>query len=210
MLVAGDAEVHDLAGDVGDVGALVHEAGDLGLGQAERAGAVRVGVGVGVEEGEVCYGFPFLWSAKAWKRRSTAKRKSKFRWLHIKHTQVNITSNQRSSASIWVVNEHHKLNMMVAGFHVRNDESIGCYNLRCKGFVLVNAHDFQTGDWSLYREDLGNAQIIGYWPKSLFTNLDKSASIIAWGGHVTYKRRKEALQWEAGIMLMNWKEKQHL
>nr|CAD1842692.1 unnamed protein product [Ananas comosus var. bracteatus] len=147
----------------------------------------------------------------------------------------DIKSNQRSSAIIWVANDHWMMNMMGAGFHVYprlyndtklhffaawtadNDKSTGCYNLQCKGFVLVNAHvltpgdvvgpvstyngpqyymtisikkDFRTGDWFLYREDLGNAQIIGYWPKSLFTNLDNSANIIAWGGHVTYKKKE--------------------
>ncbi|OAY74194.1 hypothetical protein ACMD2_26405 [Ananas comosus] len=75
-------------------------------------------------------------------------------------------------------------------------KSTGCYNLNCEGFVLVNSHILTPGDvvepepksgnWSVYREDVDNPQLIGYWPKSLFTALAEKATIVSWGGVVSY------------------------
>ncbi|XP_058070035.1 protein neprosin-like [Magnolia sinica] len=82
----------------------------------------------------------------------------------------------------------------------------GCYNLKCPGFVQVSRDivvgsiiqpsstyngdqiettflvfkDSSTGNWWLI---YGNTQV-GYWPKSLFTSLADSASLVEWGGEV--------------------------
>ncbi|OAY67637.1 hypothetical protein ACMD2_18043, partial [Ananas comosus] len=91
--------------------------------------------------------------------------------------------------------------------------STGCYNLMCKSFVMVDWNvltpgsvvgpvsvyngeqyyitisvkkDAKTGDWFLYREDLGEPKLIGYWPKSLFTTLADRADAVSWGGMVSY------------------------
>ncbi|XP_020096142.1 uncharacterized protein LOC109715510 isoform X4 [Ananas comosus] len=96
-------------------------------------------------------------------------------------------------------------------------QSTGCYNLQCKGFKMINWNiltpgdiidnvstyngqqyyitlsikkDPHTGDWWLYREDLAMPQVIGYWPKSLFTTLADSATLIRWGGFVTYSQKE--------------------
>ncbi|OAY73599.1 hypothetical protein ACMD2_25747 [Ananas comosus] len=55
---------------------------------------------------------------------------------------------------------------------------------------FLNYKDPHTGDWWLYREDLAMPQVIGYWPKSLFTTLADSATLIRWGGFVTYSQRE--------------------
>ncbi|XP_068655752.1 protein neprosin-like [Aristolochia californica] len=91
----------------------------------------------------------------------------------------------------------------------------GCWNLDCPGFVQVNPkipigiailptsvyggrqheitllvfQDPRRGDWWLA---MGNDnKLVGYWPKSLFTHLAKSASMVIWGGEV-YKPKKAA------------------
>ncbi|XP_019100834.1 PREDICTED: uncharacterized protein LOC104789253 [Camelina sativa] len=82
----------------------------------------------------------------------------------------------------------------------------GCYNIKCPGFVLVTrdlhlgttfdrssvyggtTYYFQpkifqdgfTGNWALKLFD----EIIGYWPKELFTHLNKGASLVRFGGNV--------------------------
>nr|CAD1826344.1 unnamed protein product [Ananas comosus var. bracteatus] len=93
--------------------------------------------------------------------------------------------------------------------------STGCYNLDCEGFVMVNwdvltpgsvvnpvsiyngqqyditlsiKKDAQSGHWFLYREDLGEAKLIGYWPKSQFKSLADKATVISWGGMVIYDK----------------------
>ncbi|XP_020113700.1 uncharacterized protein LOC109727897 [Ananas comosus] len=101
-------------------------------------------------------------------------------------------------------------------YWTRDDyNSTGCYNLDCEGFVMVNwdiltpgsvvnpvsiydgqqyyitlsiKKDAKSGDWFLYREDIGDAKLIGYWPKSLFTTLADSANKISWGGVVIYDK----------------------
>nr|XP_010923377.2 uncharacterized protein LOC105046489 [Elaeis guineensis] len=88
-----------------------------------------------------------------------------------------------------------------------NYASIGCYNLLCPGFVQVNKEialgatihpissydgpqyeitiliwkDPNTGNWWL---QYGNQSALGYWPSSLFPQLQDSASEIQWGGEV--------------------------
>ncbi|OAY67636.1 hypothetical protein ACMD2_18041, partial [Ananas comosus] len=93
------------------------------------------------------------------------------------------------------------------------DSSTSCYNLECKGFVMVDWHiltpgsivspvsiydgpqyyitlsikkDTKSGNWFLYREDLGEPKLIGYWPKSLFTTLADKATMVLWSGMVIY------------------------
>ncbi|KAD5802709.1 hypothetical protein E3N88_14069 [Mikania micrantha] len=88
------------------------------------------------------------------------------------------------------------------GYH-----TTGCYNLGCTGFVQTNNDialggtlsptsqvdgsqyemtiliwkDPNEGDWWM---QLGDDELIGYWPASLFTCLSESASTVEWGGEV--------------------------
>ncbi|XP_010419279.1 PREDICTED: uncharacterized protein LOC104704982 [Camelina sativa] len=82
----------------------------------------------------------------------------------------------------------------------------GCYNTICSGFIIVSPNpsigsifskssiyggettvqftpqifqDGFTGNWALKVED----EIIGYWPKELFTHLKKGASLVRFGGN---------------------------
>ncbi|KAI7724585.1 hypothetical protein M8C21_015446, partial [Ambrosia artemisiifolia] len=87
-------------------------------------------------------------------------------------------------------------------------QETGCYNL-CSGFVQTNNNyaiggtlsptsqtdgtqhelailiwkDGRDGDWWM---DI-NGELIGYWPSSLFTYLQDSASSIQWGGEIVNK-----------------------
>ncbi|KAL3537241.1 hypothetical protein ACH5RR_000607 [Cinchona calisaya] len=85
-------------------------------------------------------------------------------------------------------------------------QSTGCYNLLCSGFVQTNNHvalggsitPFSTYQGSQYeitilvwkdpKQNLWwlkyGAEIIGYWPTSLFQYLTDSASLIEWGGEI--------------------------
>ncbi|GLT69278.1 hypothetical protein SLA2020_414390 [Shorea laevis] len=80
----------------------------------------------------------------------------------------------------------------------------GCYNLECSGFVQTNnafvigsflhpvssygATQFEIaitiyksyGNWYLQLQD----QVLGYWPRSLFTHLAIGASDLSWGGEI--------------------------
>ncbi|KAG2287967.1 hypothetical protein Bca52824_047571 [Brassica carinata] len=94
-----------------------------------------------------------------------------------------------------------------------NYQNTGCYNLRCPGFVQINKKltpgylltpistyngpqvkftiqmwkDPKTGNWWL---QLNDQELIGYWPKEIFTNLaDEGASVIEWGGEVVNKKK---------------------
>ncbi|CAF2265034.1 unnamed protein product [Brassica rapa] len=94
-----------------------------------------------------------------------------------------------------------------------NYQKTGCYNLRCPGFVQINKKltpgylltpistyngpqvkftikmwkDPKTGNWWL---QLNDQELIGYWPKEIFTNLaDEGASVIEWGGEVVNKKK---------------------
>ncbi|CAH8265148.1 unnamed protein product [Arabidopsis lyrata] len=82
----------------------------------------------------------------------------------------------------------------------------GCYNTKCPGFVIINPfpvigsfinkssiyggketfviipqvlQDGFSGNWALKIFD----EIIGYWPKELFTHLNKGASLVRFGGN---------------------------
>ncbi|KAF8085825.1 hypothetical protein N665_0645s0004 [Sinapis alba] len=94
-----------------------------------------------------------------------------------------------------------------------NYQNTGCYNLMCSGFVQINKRltpgylltpistyngpqvkftvqvwkDPKTGNWWL---QLNEKELIGYWPKELFTNLaDEGASTIEWGGEVVNTKK---------------------
>ncbi|XP_020113713.1 uncharacterized protein LOC109727908 [Ananas comosus] len=122
-------------------------------------------------------------------------------------------SQQQSGYAMWVSNEHEITNAVIAGFQADGYNSTGCYNLMCKSFVMVDWNvltpgsvvgpvsiyngaqyyitisvkkDAKTRDWFLYREDLGEPRLIGYWPKSLFTTLADRADAVSWGGMVSY------------------------
>ncbi|KAF8108933.1 hypothetical protein N665_0104s0243 [Sinapis alba] len=81
----------------------------------------------------------------------------------------------------------------------------GCYNTQCPGFVVLSrnprignkfsgssvygktsfyftlqiSQDRSTGNWGL---KIGN-EVIGYWPKELFTELNKGAPLVRYGGN---------------------------
>ncbi|XP_047312464.1 uncharacterized protein LOC124915746 [Impatiens glandulifera] len=87
---------------------------------------------------------------------------------------------------------------------------ISCFNTKCPGFIIVNtdipldyvfpnyyegegdqdveislflARDLVNGNWWL---ELGNDDMqIGFWPSSIFTGLQNSATYIDWGGEVS-------------------------
>ncbi|KAH0884525.1 hypothetical protein HID58_060621 [Brassica napus] len=94
-----------------------------------------------------------------------------------------------------------------------NYQNTGCYNLICSGFVQINKRltpgylltpistyngpqfkftvqiwkDPKTGNWWL---QLNDQELIGYWPKELFTNLaGEGASTIEWGGEVVNTKK---------------------
>ncbi|XP_078166199.1 protein neprosin-like [Carex rostrata] len=103
-----------------------------------------------------------------------------------------------------------------------SDYSTGCYNKNCPGFVEANGSnlypgeafhpplstyngeqrgitirikkDERTGDWSLYREDLGGPiggmTLLGWWPGTLFKYLSENADVIQWAGFVTHNYNK--------------------
>uniref|UniRef100_A0ACD5XAL7 Uncharacterized protein n=1 Tax=Avena sativa TaxID=4498 RepID=A0ACD5XAL7_AVESA len=86
------------------------------------------------------------------------------------------------------------------------DGKDGCANLKCDGFVPVNFAPItpgdvletsngptnvtlkiyknkQDGDWWLYfGHDINKLSAVGYWPKSLVTNMQDRSSYVAWGG----------------------------
>ncbi|CAG7907900.1 unnamed protein product [Brassica rapa] len=81
----------------------------------------------------------------------------------------------------------------------------GCYNTQCPGFVVLSRkpiignpfsgssvygktsfyftlqifQDISTGNWGLKLDN----EVIGYWPKELFTELNKGASQVIYGGN---------------------------
>ncbi|OAY69891.1 hypothetical protein ACMD2_17816 [Ananas comosus] len=63
---------------------------------------------------------------------------------------------------------------------------VSVYNGEQYYITISVKKDAKTGDWFLYREDLGEAKLIGYWPKSLFTTLADRADAVSWGGMVSY------------------------
>ncbi|CAN6163145.1 unnamed protein product [Urochloa humidicola] len=86
-------------------------------------------------------------------------------------------------------------------------KSTGFFNLDCNGFVPVNYAPITPGDtlepengqskisikifknkddgdwWLHYGYDINNLKPVGFWPKSIFTNLNDHAGFITWGGY---------------------------
>ncbi|TVU18845.1 hypothetical protein EJB05_34960 [Eragrostis curvula] len=84
-------------------------------------------------------------------------------------------------------------------------KTTGCHDLECTGFVPVNGAPITPGDtlepangqkkisvkifkskddgdwWLHYGSDINNLRPVGYWPKSILTNMQDHASDIAWG-----------------------------
>ncbi|XP_010923379.1 protein neprosin-like [Elaeis guineensis] len=134
--------------------------------------------------------------------------------------------DEYSASQLWVRGgPPESLNTIEAGWHVNpsvygddrtrlftfwtadNYASIGCYNLRCPGFVQVNKEialgatiypissydgpqyeitiliwqDPYSANWWL---QYGNRSALGYWPSSLFPHLRDGASGILWGGEI--------------------------
>ncbi|OAY71182.1 hypothetical protein ACMD2_26368 [Ananas comosus] len=138
--------------------------------------------------------------------------------INVWNLPSDIKPSHLSGSIIWVVypDLYHDNKLHFFTYWTRDDyNSTGCYNLDCEGFVMVNwdiltpgsvvnpvsiydgqqyyitlsiKKDAKSGDWFLYREDIGDAKLIGYWPKSLFTTLADSANKISWGGVVIYDK----------------------
>ncbi|KAL0668479.1 hypothetical protein Bca4012_031183 [Brassica carinata] len=74
------------------------------------------------------------------------------------------------------------LNSIQAGSHV-HPALYGDDNPR----FFIYWTDPKTGNWWL---QLNDQELIGYWPKEIFTNLaDEGASVIEWGGEVVNKKK---------------------
>ncbi|XP_020258201.1 uncharacterized protein LOC109834576, partial [Asparagus officinalis] len=101
---------------------------------------------------------------------------------------------------------------LTAYWLIDGDQSDGCYNLQCKGFVpykqskyklgakirplstydgdqyditLKIFKDKTTGDWVLHAGRRGDKPI-GHWPKSLLPYLEEAATFVQFGGDVSY------------------------
>ncbi|KAL6861252.1 hypothetical protein ACP4OV_016952 [Aristida adscensionis] len=138
----------------------------------------------------------------------------------------NVNINDRSASRITVVNVDPAYETIQAGWMVnpsvygdtkthfftgwtakRKGSTVGCWDLRCDGFVPVNYAPITPGDildtnnsllkitikifkskddgdwWLHFGYDNNNLRPVGYWPKSLFTSLVDHANGILWGGY---------------------------
>lgn len=88
-------------------------------------------------------------------------------------------------------------------------KSTGCFNLDCNGFVPVDDAPITPGDtlepengqskisfkifknkddgdwWLHFGYDINNLKPVGFWKKSIFTNLQDHAGFITWGGYTS-------------------------
>ncbi|WJX93432.1 hypothetical protein P8452_74954 [Trifolium repens] len=97
----------------------------------------------------------------------------------------------------------------------------GCYNVKCPGFVQINKNvviggtlspnsvyngaqinlnisivkSQQTENWWL---KLGSGNYIGYWPSSIFTHLNESATEVHWGGEIVNSKYPRATSTQMG------------
>ncbi|CAF2265041.1 unnamed protein product [Brassica napus] len=95
-----------------------------------------------------------------------------------------IEAGESSISQIWIVGGKFGpgLNTIEAGSHV-NPTLYGDDNPR----FFIYWTDPKTGNWWL---QLNEQELIGYWPKELFTNLaDEGASTIEWGGEVVNTKK---------------------
>ncbi|KAJ3696140.1 hypothetical protein LUZ60_001517 [Juncus effusus] len=65
-----------------------------------------------------------------------------------------------------------------------------------KYITLRIKKDEKTGDWSLYREDqggpIGGTTLLGWWPKTLFEDLQYLTTQIEWKGEVSYHSNEKS------------------
>uniref|UniRef100_A0A0D9XQR6 Neprosin PEP catalytic domain-containing protein n=1 Tax=Leersia perrieri TaxID=77586 RepID=A0A0D9XQR6_9ORYZ len=90
-------------------------------------------------------------------------------------------------------------------------KSTGCSNLDCTGFIPVNDYVITPGDtldhssgqtkislkifkskddgdwWLYFGHDINNLGRVGYWPTSLFKNLDHATTVALGGSTVSYR-----------------------
>ncbi|KAL0740482.1 hypothetical protein Bca4012_081995 [Brassica carinata] len=119
---------------------------------------------------------------------------------------LNLQGSEYSKSEIWLENGFSgQLNSIQAGWAGDGYVKTGCYNTDCPGFVVLSRnprignqfsgssvygktsfyftlHIFQdrsSGNWGLKLDN----EIIGYWPKELFTELNKGASLVRYGGN---------------------------
>ncbi|CAN7056620.1 unnamed protein product [Brassica rapa subsp. trilocularis] len=95
-----------------------------------------------------------------------------------------IEAGESSISQIWIVGGKFGpgLNTIEAGSHV-NPTLYGDDNPR----FFIYWTEPKTGNWWL---QLNEQELIGYWPKELFTNLaDEGASTIEWGGEVVNTKK---------------------
>uniref|UniRef100_M4DDF0 Neprosin PEP catalytic domain-containing protein n=1 Tax=Brassica campestris TaxID=3711 RepID=M4DDF0_BRACM len=95
-----------------------------------------------------------------------------------------VEAGESSISQIWIVGGKFGpgLNTIEAGSHV-NPTLYGDDNPR----FFIYWTDPKTGNWWL---QLNEQELIGYWPKELFTNLaDEGASTIEWGGEVVNTKK---------------------
>ncbi|KAL0866928.1 hypothetical protein Bca101_046046 [Brassica carinata] len=95
-----------------------------------------------------------------------------------------IEAGESSLSQIWIVGGKFGpgLNTIEAGSHV-NPTLYGDDNPR----LFIYWTDPKTGNWWL---QLNEKELIGYWPKELFTNLaGEGASTIEWGGEVVNTKK---------------------
>ncbi|KAI3826920.1 hypothetical protein L1987_00980 [Smallanthus sonchifolius] len=113
-----------------------------------------------------------------------------------------------SLAQLWILGgSDSDMNTIEAGWQSTSYDHDGCYNHDCPGFMQTNNEialggtisptsqvdgsqyditiliwkDPKEGDWWM---QLGDGEVIGYWPASVFTHLSESASMIYWGGEI--------------------------
>ncbi|NP_001105157.1 embryo-sac basal-endosperm-layer embryo-surrounding-region 2 precursor [Zea mays] len=122
-----------------------------------------------------------------------------------------IKSEEVTAAIMWVSNgktdQLSDLNDIQAGWAADGYKSTGCFNLDCNGFEPVNDAPITPGDilepenghskisfkifknkddgdwWLHFGYDINNLKPVGFWKKSIFTNLQDHAGFITWGGY---------------------------
>ncbi|KAL0862477.1 hypothetical protein Bca101_041595 [Brassica carinata] len=118
---------------------------------------------------------------------------------------LTLQDNQLSRSQIWLENgPPGELNSVQVGWAGDGYKKTGCYNTDCPGFIIVTRkpsigsifkqssvygdkpvnftpeviQDGFFGSWAVKVDD----EIIGYWPRELFTHLNKGASRVRFGG----------------------------
>uniref|UniRef100_A0A0D9UW24 Neprosin PEP catalytic domain-containing protein n=1 Tax=Leersia perrieri TaxID=77586 RepID=A0A0D9UW24_9ORYZ len=86
------------------------------------------------------------------------------------------------------------------------DPSKGCLDMNCPGFQstggshpIIPGQDPKTGDWEIYYGFNGEAKIIGFYPRHLFTSLSYKPVNIVFGGVVSHVEDKLSPPMGSGI-----------